>query len=218
MLWIILSIFFPALCLLLKSYQIQKASSNAILFSAIYIVSTSRTVSSSETPRARLRAILCMRGHLIHTEFQWRNYPRLACQVTRFTLRLFAVPPARTSLKDGKCDGVARKVRRFRQNGRPVRKFNNGEKIIRPDIRGDVVVSPARERTGRRVPREIYSPRRSPPLQWGGEIENQYSKGIECSTGLTNGPRARRMAKILLYIQGNNSRLKTLRASWLSLL
>lgn len=43
-----------------------------------------------------------------------------------------------------------------------MRKFNNGEEIIRPEIRGDVVVSPARERVGRRVPPgEIYSPPRA---------------------------------------------------------
>lgn len=96
--------------------------------------------------RGRPHAILCTRGHLIHTEFQRRDYPSPCMPSDPLTLRLFAVLPSRTDWKAAVRGLVARKVKRFRQNGRPVRKFNNGEEIIRPEIRGDVVVSAARAR------------------------------------------------------------------------
>lgn len=68
-----------------KLAKIYKRLHQTQSFSAIYIVSTSQTyyLLFGDTSCTSLRAILCMRGHLIHTEFQWRNYPRLACQVTR---------------------------------------------------------------------------------------------------------------------------------------
>lgn len=191
-----MNVVFPCIYFLLKNYEVRKSSLD--LFSNLYTFYLSSCRSG--TPSTRFYAILCTRGHLIHTEFHRRDYPSPCMPSDPLTLRLFAVSPSRTVWKTAvrgwpqeKSDGFGKMAVRYES-------LTIGEEIIRPEIRGDVVVSAARareRRVGRRVPREIYSP--PLPPQWGGEIENQYSKGIECSAGLTNGPRARRMAKILLY-------------------
>lgn len=61
-----------------------------------------------------------------------------------FTLRLFVVPPAWTVWKTTSAAGLQEKSDGFGKMAEPVRKFNNGEEIIRPEIRGDVVASLAR--------------------------------------------------------------------------
>jgi len=148
-------------CLPLNNYRIRDASSRTI-FSATYTASIFQTKRYCLGDRPHSIPCLVRAGSLNPYGIPEAR-PSSSCMASDpLTLRLLRVPQARGQSEKQRCS-VARKVRRFRQNGRPVGKFNNREEIIRPEIRGDVVVSLARQRAGRRVAPRNLQP--GPPPQ-----------------------------------------------------